>query len=57
MQRLKAELEAATQRKIELERREDPSLIAGFVTRIGDNTIDGSVKGRLHEIERQLVGA
>lgn len=55
-QRLKAELEAVTQRTVELERREDPSLIAGFVTRIGDNTIDGSVRGRLIEIERQLVG-
>lgn len=55
-QKLVAELEAATARKIVLERREDPSLIAGFVTRIGDNTIDGSVRGRLDEIERQLVG-
>jgi F-type H+-transporting ATPase subunit delta len=55
-QKLKTELEAATERTIELERREDPSLIAGFVTRIGDNTIDGSVRGRLNEIERQLVG-
>jgi F-type H+-transporting ATPase subunit delta len=54
--RLVAELEAATARKIVLERREDPTLIAGFVTRIGDNTIDGSVRGRLTEIERQLVG-
>ena len=55
-QKLVAELEAATARKIVLERREDASLIAGFVTRIGDNTIDGSVRGRLDEIERQLVG-
>jgi F-type H+-transporting ATPase subunit delta len=55
-QKLVAELEAATSRKIVLERKEDPSLIAGFVTRIGDNTIDGSVRGRLNEIERQLVG-
>ncbi|MDF3066521.1 MAG: synthase subunit delta [Polyangiaceae bacterium] len=44
-QKLVAELESATSRKIVLERKEDPSLIAGFVTRIGDNTI-----------ERQLVG-
>jgi F-type H+-transporting ATPase subunit delta len=55
-QKLVAELESATARKIVLERREDPKLIAGFVTRIGDNTIDGSVRGRLDEIERQLVG-
>jgi|SoiMethySBSTD1v2_1073268.scaffolds.fasta_scaffold596347_2 F-type H+-transporting ATPase subunit delta len=55
-QQLVSELETATARKIVLERREDPTLIAGFVTRIGDNTIDGSVRGRLNEIERQLVG-
>jgi F-type H+-transporting ATPase subunit delta len=55
-QKLTAELEAATSRKIVLERREDPTLIAGFVTRIGDNTIDGSVRGRLNELQRQLVG-
>jgi F-type H+-transporting ATPase subunit delta len=55
-QKLVAELESATARKIVLERREDATLIAGFVTRIGDNTIDGSVRGRLDEIERQLVG-
>lgn len=54
--KLVAALESATARKIVLERKEDPSLIAGFVTRIGDNTIDGSVRGRLNEIERQLVG-
>jgi F-type H+-transporting ATPase subunit delta len=55
-QQLVSELEAATSREIVLERREDPTLIAGFVTRIGDNTIDGSVRGRLTEIERQLIG-
>jgi F-type H+-transporting ATPase subunit delta len=55
-QRLVQELESATQKRIVLERREDPSLIAGFVTRIGDNTIDGSIRGRLVEIERQLSG-
>lgn len=55
-QKLTQELETATARKIVLERHEDASLIAGFVTRIGDNTIDGSVRGRLTEIERQLVG-
>jgi F-type H+-transporting ATPase subunit delta len=53
-ERLGKELEAATQRKVAIDRQQDPSLIAGVVTRIGDNTIDGSVKGRLAEIERQL---
>ena len=48
------ELESATSRKVAIDRQQDPSLIAGVVTRIGDNTIDGSVKGRLAEIARQL---
>ncbi len=53
-ERLTKELESATSRKVAIDRQEDPSLIAGVITRIGDNTIDGSVKGRLAEIERQL---
>jgi len=53
-ERLIRELEAATSRKVAIDRQQDPSLIAGVTTRIGDNTIDGSVKGRLAEIERQL---
>lgn len=53
-ERLKGELESATQRKVTIDRKQDPSLIGGVVTRIGDNTIDGSVKGRLAEIQRQL---
>lgn len=54
-QRLTSDLEAATGRKIVLQRKLDPSLIAGVVTRIGDNTIDGSIKGQLAEIERRLL--
>lgn len=53
-QRLQSELEAVIKRRIVIERREDPSLIGGVVTRIGDNTIDGSVRGRLEEIQRSL---
>lgn len=52
--RLQGELEVATSRRVVLERLHDPSLIAGVITRIGDNTIDGSIKGRLAEMERQL---
>ena len=38
-----------------LQRKHDPSLIGGIVTRIGDNTIDGSIRGQLDEIERRLL--
>jgi F-type H+-transporting ATPase subunit delta len=52
---LATKLEKATGKKVVLERRHDPSLIAGVVTQIGDNTIDGSLAGRLSELQRQLM--
>ena len=54
-ERLTRELETITGRRVVLEREEDPALIAGVVTRIGDNTIDGSIRGRLDQLERQLL--
>jgi F-type H+-transporting ATPase subunit delta len=53
--RLSGQLERSTKRKVLLERRQDPTLIAGVVTRIGDNVIDGSIRGRLAELERRLL--
>jgi F-type H+-transporting ATPase subunit delta len=54
-QRLESELSNAVGRKVVLEKKQDPDLIGGIVTRIGDNTIDGSIRGRLNEVERQLL--
>lgn len=54
-QRLKAELEAATACKVVIEYREDPALIAGIVTQIGDQVLDGSVRTRLLDAERRLL--
>jgi F-type H+-transporting ATPase subunit delta len=51
---LVSRLEKAMSKKILLEKQRDPSLIAGVVTKIGDRTIDGSLKGRLETLERQL---
>jgi len=56
-QRLTQELEKMTRRRVVLERSMDPTLISGVVTRIGDHTIDGSVKGRLEALKHQLLGA
>lgn len=56
-QRLSAELEKRLGRKVMIERKEDPSLIAGVITRIGDNTIDGSVRGRLNALGRDLLAS
>jgi F-type H+-transporting ATPase subunit delta len=49
------QLEQSTGRRVVIERKVDPSLIAGVVTTIGDNTIDGSLSGRLRQIEQQLL--
>jgi F-type H+-transporting ATPase subunit delta len=53
-ERLTRELETLTGERVSLERRVDPTLIAGVVTRIGDKTIDGSLRGRLEELGRKL---
>jgi F-type H+-transporting ATPase subunit delta len=53
--RLVAELERSTGRKVLVDQAQDPELIAGVVTQVGDNTIDGSIEGRLLELERRLL--
>ncbi len=55
--KLTQKLEAKTRMKVVIEREQDPSLLAGVVTQIGDNTIDGSLKGRLQALERSLLQA
>jgi len=55
--RLAAELEKRHGRKVLIDRKQDPSLLAGVVTRIGDNTIDGSVRGRLNALARELFAS
>lgn len=53
--RLKAELEKSTGKKIVLSQKQDPSLIGGVVTRIGDTVIDGSVRARLAGFRESLL--
>jgi len=54
---LEQALGSATKRRVVVEQKHDPSLVAGLVTQIGDNTIDGSIKGRLADLERHLLHA
>ncbi len=35
----------------------DPAVLGGAVIRMGDTVIDGSVRGRLERLERQLMGS
>jgi F-type H+-transporting ATPase subunit delta len=56
-QRLQRELETLTGKKIVLERRQDPKLLAGIIVRIGDRVIDGSARSRLMELSSHLRSA
>jgi len=53
--RLIASLETSLKRKVQLERALDSSLIAGLTLQIGNNSIDGTVRGRLEKYEHQLL--
>ena len=52
---LKTKLAEVTGKKIELRLHEDAELLGGIVVKIGDKRIDGSVKGRLYSLTRQLM--
>ncbi len=53
--RLQAQLEKMTGKKIVVDRRIDPALIAGVVTRIGDRIFDGSLRTRLQTLRDSLI--
>jgi F-type H+-transporting ATPase subunit delta len=55
--KLSAELSRRVGKKVVIDRQEDPSLIAGVLTRLGDMTIDGSLRGRLDRIQSELLSA
>ena len=46
--RLRAALTALTDRNVEIESRLDPSLIGGFIVKVGSTVYDSSLKGQLH---------
>jgi len=47
LDRLRAQLEKSTGKKVVIKHEVDSTLIAGVVTRIGDKVIDGSVRAKL----------
>jgi len=53
--RLKTQLETMTGKRVVLEKKTDPTLIAGVVTRIGDQVFDGSIKSRLASLKNALM--
>ncbi len=54
--RLSERLRARFGREIDLDIEVDPALIGGAVIRAGDQVIDGSVRGRLERLGRQVAG-
>jgi F-type H+-transporting ATPase subunit delta len=50
-------VEQASGRKVEATRDVDPDLIGGIVLQVGSYRLDGSVRGRLQRLRRELAGA
>jgi F-type H+-transporting ATPase subunit delta len=50
-----ARLSAFTGKRIEIQETIDPALIGGVVAQVGDEIIDGSVRGRLAALRRAIV--
>lgn len=55
-QLLAQRLAAFAGKRVILEEEVDPSLIGGVVAQIGDQVLDGSVRGRLEQLRRVLAG-
>ena len=55
LERLRAQLEKMTGKKVVVDKREDPTLIAGVVARIGDTVYDGSLRARLTQLKTALL--
>jgi F-type H+-transporting ATPase subunit delta len=53
--RLAEQLQRATERKVVLVKKQDPSLIGGVVTKVGDQVFDGSLSNRLSELRETLL--
>jgi F-type H+-transporting ATPase subunit delta len=54
-QRLSQQLGEMVGRKVIIDSQVDPSVVGGFVARIGDTLIDGSIRNRLETLRKSLV--
>lgn len=53
--RLKTALERQSGKTVILEKREDPAIVGGVVTQLGDTVYDGSVRTQLAQLREQLL--
>jgi F-type H+-transporting ATPase subunit delta len=54
-QRLRTALEKQSGKTVILEKKEDPAIVGGIVTQLGDVLYDGSVRTQLENIREQLL--
>ncbi len=57
VERLTQSLQAMTGKTVHLTAEVDHTMLGGVIVRLGDTIMDGSVRGRLHRLEQQLLGA
>jgi F-type H+-transporting ATPase subunit delta len=55
--KIKDQLAKITGSEIELISKIDPAIIGGFVARVGDKVIDGSVRNRLQNLKKNIAQA
>jgi F-type H+-transporting ATPase subunit delta len=57
VQRVGAEIERQTDRKIELESSVDEGIIGGLVLQVGNMVVDASLRGRLERLRKEVAQA
>ena len=57
VERIGDEIGRQTGRKVELTREVDPSIVGGFVVRVGNAVLDASIRNRLDNLRKQIVRA
>jgi F-type H+-transporting ATPase subunit delta len=55
-QRLRNALEKQSGKVVILDKKEDPSIVGGIMTQLGDVLYDGTVKTQLEQLREQLLG-
>ncbi len=57
VERVGAEIERQTDRRIELETEVDREMIGGLVLRVGNMVVDASLRGRLEKLRKEVANA
>jgi F-type H+-transporting ATPase subunit delta len=53
--RLEAELSKVTKKRVFLKAVVDDSILGGVIVKLADKVIDGSVRGRLEEVKKEMI--